>query len=95
MSQEYDQWATNVAHFQIEPCPQISPTQALNHPPASACLPAPSAGSVIWKCVLRFGGTLLAGLLGLGVLYFTVLCNGLSFENKPAKVGVGQAGRQL
>jgi hypothetical protein len=45
--------------------------------------------------VLRFGGTLLAGLLGLGVLYFTVLCNGLSFENKPAKVGVGQAGRQL
>ena len=80
----------------IQPCFQISPTQALTQQPSAwPSRPAPPAGSVIWKCVLRFGGTLLAGLLGLGVLYFTVLCNGLSFENKPAKVGVGQAGRQL
>lgn len=46
----------------------------------------PLLGSVIWKCVLRFGGTLVAGLLGLGALYFSVLCNDLSFEDKPAKV---------
>ncbi|KAL4458781.1 hypothetical protein ABPG75_013646 [Micractinium tetrahymenae] len=45
----------------------------------------PLLGSVIWKCMLRFGGTLVAGLLGLGALYFTVLCNGLSFEDRPAK----------
>ncbi|KAL4435890.1 hypothetical protein ABPG77_000652 [Micractinium sp. CCAP 211/92] len=45
----------------------------------------PLLGSVIWKCVLRFGGTLVAGLLGLGALYFSVLCNDLSFEDKPAK----------
>ena len=42
--------------------------------------------------MLRFGGTIVAGLLGLGALYFTVLCNGLSFENKPAKVGGWLAG---
>lgn len=30
---------------------------------------------------------MVAGLLGLGALYFTYLCNGLSYENKPAKVG--------
>ena len=47
---------------------------------------AAGAGSVVWKCVLRFGGTLVAGILGVGALYFTVLCNGLSFENKPPKV---------
>ncbi|GAB4814515.1 hypothetical protein N2152v2_001561 [Parachlorella kessleri] len=45
----------------------------------------PLAGSAVWKCVLRFGGTVVAGLLGLGALYFTYLCNGLSYENKPAK----------
>ena len=46
----------------------------------------PPAGSVIWKSVLRFGGTLVAGVLGLGALYFVYLCNGLSFENQPPKV---------
>jgi len=48
----------------------------------------PATGSVIWKTVLRFGGTVVAGVLGLGALYFTVLCNGISFENRPAKVGL-------
>lgn len=43
-------------------------------------------GSVVWKSFLRFSGTVVAGILGLGALYFSVLCNGLSFENHPAKV---------
>ncbi len=29
---------------------------------------------------------MVAGLLGLGALYFTYLCNGLSYDNRPAKV---------
>lgn len=32
---------------------------------------------------------MVAGILGLGALYFAVLCNGLSFENHPPKVGGG------
>lgn len=59
------------------------------HPPAPGLQPL--LGSVIWKCVLRFGGTLVAGLLGLGALYFSVLCNGLSFEDRPAKVCLPEA----
>lgn len=41
------------------------------------------------RCALRFGGTVVAGILGLGALYFSVLCNGLSFENRPPKVRAG------
>ena len=57
--------------------------QSLHHPdPELASLPASPH-----RCALRFGGTVVAGILGLGALYFAVLCNGLSFENHPPKVG--------
>lgn len=65
-------------------CPE--PATRLNQA-TSVYAHLPPQGSVIWKCFLRFGGTVVAGLLGLGSLYFAVLCNGLSFENHPPKVG--------
>lgn len=45
----------------------------------------PVAGGVVWKSILRIVATVAAGVLGLGAIYFTVLCNGLSYENRPAK----------
>jgi hypothetical protein len=45
---------------------------------------------VLWKCFLRFGGTVVAGLLGLGALYFSFLCNGASFDNRVPKVMHGR-----
>ncbi len=44
------------------------------------------AGSVIFKAVMRFVGTVLGGAAGLGATYFTLLCNGLNYDNRPQKV---------
>ena len=43
-------------------------------------------GAVYQKSILRLLGTVVGAALGLGTLYFAVLCNGLSHENKPLKV---------
>eukprot|EP00887_Chlorella_sp_A99_P005115 scaffold25.g5115.t1 len=51
----------------------------------SVVLHEPVAGGVVWKAILRLGGTVAAGLLGLGAIYFTLLVNGLSYENQPGK----------
>lgn len=45
-----------------------------------------SIGAVYHKGTLRLLGTIVGAVLGLGTLYFAVLCNGLNHENNPAKV---------
>ena len=45
-----------------------------------------SIGAVYQKGSLRLLGTVVGTALGLGTLYFAVLCNGLNHENNPAKV---------
>lgn len=45
-----------------------------------------SIGAVYHKGLLRILGTILGAVLGLGTLYFAVLCNGLSHANAPGKV---------
>ena len=50
--------------------------------PLSA-IPAP--GASLFKAGLRFAGTLLGGVLGLATMYFTYLCNGLTYDNHPQK----------
>ncbi|GAB4820831.1 hypothetical protein N2152v2_007877 [Parachlorella kessleri] len=44
-----------------------------------------TAGSSVMKGTLRLTGTLLGGAVGLGFLYFVVLCNGLNHDNHPQK----------
>lgn len=46
------------------------------------------AGGVVFKSLMRLAGTALGALAGLGGIGFAVLCNGLSYENTPAKVRV-------
>ncbi|KAL6770813.1 hypothetical protein ACKKBF_B32780 [Auxenochlorella protothecoides x Auxenochlorella symbiontica] len=45
----------------------------------------PMTGSVIIKGFQRLLGTVLGAVLGLGVLYFTYLCNGLTYVSHPQK----------
>ena len=57
------------------------------------------AGAVIFKAMLRFVGTGVGGAAALGTTYFVVLCNGLTYDNHPQKVGAlpclpGQATQQ-
>lgn len=82
------------------PAPNTQPYLLLSQErDASLACPAASteqlAGSVLWKCFLRFGGTVVAGLLGLGALYFSFLCNGLSFDNRVPKVIGGDQRRNM
>ncbi|GAB4816536.1 hypothetical protein N2152v2_003582 [Parachlorella kessleri] len=44
-----------------------------------------SLGGIILKSSMRIIGTVLAGVLGVGLLYLTVLINGGNYENHPAK----------
>ena len=45
----------------------------------------PAPGASLFKAGLRFAGTLLGGVLGLATMYFTYLCNGLTYANHPQK----------
>ena len=48
----------------------------------------PSTGGVIFKAIQRFAGTVLGGAAGVGAMYFTYLCNGLTYDNHPQKAGI-------
>lgn len=50
------------------------------------------AGGVILKGSQRFLGTALGVALGLAALYFTYLCNGLTYANHPQKVNMNVVG---
>lgn len=56
-----------------------------SHPPAHRSLPS-TAGGVWLKGSQRFLGTVLGVALGLAALYFTYLCNGLTYASHPQKV---------
>lgn len=45
----------------------------------------PSFGSLVLKSGLRAAGTAMAGLLGVGLMGFAYLVNGLSYDNRPPK----------
>ncbi len=72
--------------------PALLPCNESRIPPKPKQLNTPVQSSPLLpspRCFLRFGGTVVAGILGLGALYFSFLCNGLSFENEPPKVPLG------
>ncbi|KAL6769892.1 hypothetical protein ACKKBG_A32770 [Auxenochlorella protothecoides x Auxenochlorella symbiontica] len=55
----------------------------------------PFAGGVFVKALQRITGTLVGLGCGLAVTYFTYLCNGLSYDNEPAKFIVMTLGLSL
>lgn len=45
-------------------------------------------GNLVYRSVLRLAGTIFGAAVGLGILYFAILCNGLTHDNHPQKVGL-------